>query len=74
MSVICRIFLLHYFIYLAEIASNERTFHAAKLKGLSRGADRGKMPQEKLGCEDKSGSRREGVSPRVYNVDKEARN
>ena len=42
-------FLPHYFHYLAEIASNAWGFHAVKPQGLSRGADRGEMPQEKLG-------------------------
>lgn len=67
-------FLPHYFIYVAEIASNKWGFLAAKTKGLSRGADRGGMAQEKLGCENESDVRREGVSPSVYDIDKEAGN
>lgn len=58
-------FLPHYFIYLAEIASNEREFHAAKLKGLSRETEVKCL--RSWNCENESGSRRKGVSPSVYN-------
>lgn len=74
MSVISVLLLPHYFVYLAEIASNEWEFHAAKPKGLSGGADGGEMPQEKLGCKNESDSMREGVSPSTYDMDKEAGN
>lgn len=32
------------------------------------------MPQKKLGCENESDSRKEGVVPSVYDTDKEAGN
>lgn len=32
------------------------------------------MSQEKVGCENESDSRREGIPPRVYDIDKEAGN
>lgn len=32
------------------------------------------MPQKKLGCENESDSRKEGVVPSVYDIDKEAGN
>lgn len=64
----------HYFLYLAEIASNGWDFYTVKPKGLSGRADRSEMPQEKLECENESDSMREGVSPSVYDMGKEAGN
>ena len=55
----------HYFIYLEEIASNEWEFHAAKLKGLSRETEV-KCLRRSWDCVNESDSRREGVSPSVY--------
>ena len=63
----------HYFIYLAEIASNEWEFHAPKLKGLSRETEV-KCLRRSWDCENESDSRRQEVSPSVYDIDKGAEN